>query len=167
MGKKQSKASSKISNNEKKQLNSWIKVLRPKVYITDSSSFKSLVQELTGNETTTTTTTMTTTISKPQTVEGKLRVTTTSIEDHGDSESSLETSSTFDSSESPNQVLSLPEGPSQSYIEDKGSDDLWVNQEGDLESLLLDIDPHPFYGCFSQIYQEQISIYDYEISGAF
>ncbi|KAJ4729020.1 VQ motif containing protein [Melia azedarach] len=50
-----SQASLKISKNhsektkKKQQLNSLIQVLRPKVYITDSSSFKTLVQELTGN----------------------------------------------------------------------------------------------------------------------
>lgn len=39
----------KISKQEeRKQLNSLIKVLKPKVYITDSSRFKNLVQELTG-----------------------------------------------------------------------------------------------------------------------
>ncbi|KAF3444998.1 hypothetical protein FNV43_RR14691 [Rhamnella rubrinervis] len=45
--------SKNVNNKNKdktgKDFNSWIKVLRPKVYITDSSSFKSLVQELTGN----------------------------------------------------------------------------------------------------------------------
>lgn len=51
-----SEASVKLSrNNEKKpqphdqQLHSLIKVLKPKVYITDTASFKRLVQELTGN----------------------------------------------------------------------------------------------------------------------
>ncbi|KAK2661932.1 hypothetical protein Ddye_000506 [Dipteronia dyeriana] len=34
---------------KKQQLNHLIKVLRPKVYITDTSNFKSLVQQLTGN----------------------------------------------------------------------------------------------------------------------
>ncbi|XAR49509.1 hypothetical protein NMG60_11032735 [Bertholletia excelsa] len=34
---------------DKKHLQSLIKVLRPKVYITDSCSFKALVQQLTGN----------------------------------------------------------------------------------------------------------------------
>lgn len=49
MGKKQDSSSTKISKQEEnKQLNNLIKVLRPKVYITDSSSFKNLVQELTG-----------------------------------------------------------------------------------------------------------------------
>lgn len=53
MGKKFSQDSVKISkmssSNKKINLNSLIKVLRPKVYITDSSTFKTLVQELTGN----------------------------------------------------------------------------------------------------------------------
>ena len=44
-----SKSKPKLEDNSKKQLNKLIKVLRPKVYITDSSSFKRLVQELTGN----------------------------------------------------------------------------------------------------------------------
>ncbi|KAJ9183622.1 hypothetical protein P3X46_007447 [Hevea brasiliensis] len=141
MGKKQSEASSKISKNERKQLNSsWIKVLRPKVYITDSSSFKGLVQELTGNGTAA--------ISKPQTVDEKVTVTSTSSEDRGDPESSLERS--LDSFEFRNQVISVPEEINQSYskliyMDDTTSDDLWVNQQGDLESLLSDIDPHPFY----------------------
>ncbi|CAI9784345.1 unnamed protein product [Fraxinus pennsylvanica] len=52
MGKKSSQSSMKISKNDKKQqhpLNGLIKNLRPKVYIIDSSNFKNLVQELTGN----------------------------------------------------------------------------------------------------------------------
>ncbi|KAL7215643.1 hypothetical protein ACSBR1_027736 [Camellia fascicularis] len=53
MGKKSLLVSSskKISSSEddKKQLSSLLRVLRPKVYITDSSSFKNLVQHLTGN----------------------------------------------------------------------------------------------------------------------
>ncbi|OMP11033.1 VQ motif-containing protein [Corchorus capsularis] len=49
-------ASAKANNknhHHEKQLHSLIKVLKPKVYITDSSSFKQLVQELTGFQTTT------------------------------------------------------------------------------------------------------------------
>ncbi|PIN11577.1 hypothetical protein CDL12_15819 [Handroanthus impetiginosus] len=50
MGKKSGQSPMKISKYEKKQnLNGLIKILRPKVYITDSSNFKNLVQELTGN----------------------------------------------------------------------------------------------------------------------
>lgn len=49
MGKKLNEVSSPISKNKKQQFNSLIKVLKPKVYITDTSNFKRLVQELTGN----------------------------------------------------------------------------------------------------------------------
>lgn len=38
-----------VENKKLQKLNSLIKVLRPKVYITDTSGFKRLVQELTGN----------------------------------------------------------------------------------------------------------------------
>ncbi|KAH6775461.1 hypothetical protein C2S52_013022 [Perilla frutescens var. hirtella] len=52
MGKKSSQSSpTKISKHEKKpHLNTnLMKILRPKVYITDTCNFKRLVQELTGN----------------------------------------------------------------------------------------------------------------------
>ncbi|OWM73281.1 hypothetical protein CDL15_Pgr001395 [Punica granatum] len=38
-----------IKRQQQPPINSLIKVLRPRVYITDSSAFKSLVQQLTGN----------------------------------------------------------------------------------------------------------------------
>ncbi|OVA16464.1 VQ [Macleaya cordata] len=46
-----SQASHKVYKTDKKHENSLLKALRPKVYITDSSKFKKLVQELTGNGT--------------------------------------------------------------------------------------------------------------------
>lgn len=51
MGKKSSKSASpmKASKLEMKPQLNLMKILRPKVYITDSSNFKTLVQELTGN----------------------------------------------------------------------------------------------------------------------
>ncbi|KAG6416804.1 hypothetical protein SASPL_124244 [Salvia splendens] len=51
MGKKSSQAAMKAPNNKKQQSNSLMKILRPKVFITDSSNFKTLVQQLTGNAT--------------------------------------------------------------------------------------------------------------------
>lgn len=54
MGKSLSHASHKISKKEKQQLNTLIKASRPKVYITDCSTFKELVQEVTGNGSSTT-----------------------------------------------------------------------------------------------------------------
>lgn len=47
MGKKSTQP--KHHQNKEKIHRSLIKILRPKVYITDSSSFKTLVQQLTGN----------------------------------------------------------------------------------------------------------------------
>ena len=73
MGKKVNQLASKTSKNEK-QLHSLIKVLRPKVYITDSSSFKQLVQELTGYRSQTT--------AKPEETEKVVPV--VEIEDQGE-----------------------------------------------------------------------------------
>ncbi|KAF9590053.1 hypothetical protein IFM89_030365 [Coptis chinensis] len=44
-----SQASHKICKSDKQHVNSLLKALRPKVYITDCSSFKKLVQDLTGH----------------------------------------------------------------------------------------------------------------------
>ncbi|KDP34053.1 hypothetical protein JCGZ_07624 [Jatropha curcas] len=164
MGKKQSEeASSKISKKEKKQemISSWIKVLRPKVYITDSSSFKKLVQQLTGNGTS-------------QTVD-KITVTrsdsSNSIhEDPAETDISSSFDYSFDEFGFGNQQLvSFPEEINQSYDDQfkyldltatSVDDYLWMNQ------LDMDIDRRPnLYGCFSQIYQDEVSIYDYELSG--
>ncbi|KAL7087149.1 hypothetical protein ACP275_13G048600 [Erythranthe tilingii] len=49
MGKKSIKPSMKSIPNKQQQIHNLIKILRPKVYITESSNFKKLVQELTGN----------------------------------------------------------------------------------------------------------------------
>ncbi|KAG6404958.1 hypothetical protein SASPL_132536 [Salvia splendens] len=51
MGKKSKQSSSPLTKQEKKQQsnNTLMKMLKPKVFITDSSNFKSLVQQLTGN----------------------------------------------------------------------------------------------------------------------
>ncbi|KAK4342212.1 hypothetical protein RND71_038028 [Anisodus tanguticus] len=46
MGKK---VRDQASKSQKKQFNNLIKLLKPKVYITHSSNFKNLVQQLTGN----------------------------------------------------------------------------------------------------------------------
>ncbi|EEF46111.1 conserved hypothetical protein [Ricinus communis] len=165
MGKKLGQlASSEVSNNnDKKQFNNWIKVLRPKVYITDTSSFKKLVQELTGNGTA---------VSKLQTVE-KSTVPSSISEDHKDQpESSLETSLDSSSESNQNQV-SFPEEELNDlsynrliYLDDTTSPDdlLWnMNQERDYKlawedlesSLLPDIDRYPFCRSnYSQILQE-------------
>ncbi|KAK7836674.1 hypothetical protein CFP56_022264 [Quercus suber] len=181
MGKKERQASLKVSKNER-QLQSLIKVLRPKVYITDSSSFKRLVQELTGNGSS---------ITSPPTIEPNLQlanVPVIDIKDQEDPESSIEASfaSLEYSSELCHQV-SLSEELNQVsnpiYLYDSTFEDSAVNYDStfqdstenyavdllaynDLESWLLDMEPFPFYNDHAQIDQE-VSIYDndYEFSG--
>ncbi|KAK4577988.1 hypothetical protein RGQ29_028211 [Quercus rubra] len=171
MGKKVRQASLKVSKNER-QLQSLIKVLRPKVYITDSSSFKRLVQELTGNGSS---------ITSPPTIEPDVQlanVPVIDIKDQKDPESSIEASfaSLEYSSELCHQV-SLSEELNQVsnpiYLYDSTfEDDSTVNYGvdllayNDLDSWLLDMEPFPFYNDHAQIDQEvSIYDYDYEFSG--
>lgn len=187
MGKKARQASLKVSKNER-QLQSLIKVLRPKVYITDSSSFKRLVQELTGNGSS---------ITSPPTIEPDVQlanVPVIDIKDQKDPESSIEASfaSLEYSSELCHQV-SLSEELNQVsnpiYLYDSTFEDSAVNYDStfqdsavnydssfqdstvnygvdllaynDLDSWLLDMEPFPFYNDHAQIDQE-VSIYDYD-----
>lgn len=192
MGKKVRQASLKVSKNER-QLQSLIKVLRPKVYITDSSSFKRLVQELTGNGSS---------ITSPPTIEPDVQlanVPVIDIKDQKDPESSIEASfaSLEYSSELCHQV-SLSEELNQVsnpiYLYDSTFEDSAVNYDStfqdsvvnydssfqdstvnygvdllaynDLDSWLLDMEPFPFYNDHAQIDQEvSIYDYDYEFSG--
>ncbi|KAL4622223.1 hypothetical protein ACB092_06G282100 [Castanea dentata] len=171
MGKKVRQASLEVSKNER-QLQSLIKVLRPKVYITDSSSFKSLVQELTGNGSS---------ITSPPTIEPEVRLATVpviDIKDQEDPESSIEASfaSLEYSSELCHQV-SLNEELNQVsnpiYLDDSTfEDDSTVNYGvdllayNDLDSWPLDMESFPFYNNHAQIDQEvSIYDYDYEFSG--
>ncbi|XWS30923.1 hypothetical protein CRYUN_Cryun23aG0032900 [Craigia yunnanensis] len=173
---------SKTSTTEKKQLNSLIKVLRPKVYITDSSSFKSLVQDLTGNNGSRRVSQLLPSPSSssfPHIVEKVVPVIDVE-DDHGNPESSMESS--FDASLESFQVCSnhlalSTEEINQAYdplpFDDTNSSEyIFMNQQddslvyGDLQSLLLDnIDEqYPFFNVYSQI-QQEVSIYDYELSG--
>ncbi|EXB30290.1 hypothetical protein L484_020932 [Morus notabilis] len=92
---------SKNNIHGKKDFSNWIKVLRPKVYITDSSNFKRLVQDLTGNGTS----------SEPSRERSRIeKVPIIDIydQDQGEPESSLEVVSigaTTDSSDDNNQVF--------------------------------------------------------------
>lgn len=187
MGKKVGQASLEVSKNER-QLLSLIKVLRPKVYITDSSSFKRLVQELTGNGSS---------ITSPPTIEPDVQlanVPVIDIKDQEDPESSIEASfaSLEYSSELCHQV-SLSEELNQVsnpiYLYDSTFEDSAVNFDStfqdsavnydstfqdstvnygvdlfaynDLDSWLLDMEPFPFYNDHAQI-DEEVSIYDYD-----
>ncbi|TYH44212.1 hypothetical protein E1A91_D11G175300v1 [Gossypium mustelinum] len=157
---------SKTSCSDKKPLmNSMIKVLRPKVYIIDSSSFKSLVQELTGNPT----------VSSPSSSSSSSEKMVPVIEvedDHGNPESSMEYLASFDASVESFRAcngLTLP-------LDDSNisSEYMLMNQResslvyGDLQAFLeLDADEQCFGGLdnvYSEIGQE-VSIYDYELSG--
>lgn len=82
MGKKISK-----NKDQKHQFQSLIKVLRPPVYITDSSTFKNPVQELTGKFETRSSAT-----PSPPVIESQI----IHIEDEGDDKCSSEVSSSFD-----------------------------------------------------------------------
>jgi hypothetical protein len=100
---------------------------------------------------------------------------------YGESESSMETS--FDESvnslEFCNKLVSFTEELNQPYshlyFDDISSDhDLTINKQTDMltdqdfESLLLGIEQYPFSSSYSQIHQiEEVSIYDYELSGIF
>ncbi|KAG4120762.1 hypothetical protein ERO13_D11G163700v2 [Gossypium hirsutum] len=152
---------SKTSCSDKKPLmNSMIKVLRPKVYIIDSSSFKSLVQELTGNPT----------VSSPSSSSSSSEKMVPVIEvedDHGNPESSMEYLASFDASVESFRAcngLTLP-------LDDSNisSEYMLMNQResslvyGDLQAFLeLDADEQCFGGLdnvYSEIGQE-VSIYD-------
>ncbi|KAK2997611.1 hypothetical protein RJ639_025910 [Escallonia herrerae] len=137
----------RISKNEKKQLNSLIRVLRPKVYITDSSSFKGLVQELTGNGN------ESPVFSPPppmqKTIDG---VPVIDIEDHGYEDSSTELSynssdlfvpTSFPALDSSLQELCFP-----------APYEVGLSQERDLESWLLDMDVYNYDGFVPAIQQE-------------
>ncbi|PIN25631.1 hypothetical protein CDL12_01634 [Handroanthus impetiginosus] len=131
-----------IKNNH--QINNLAKILRPKVYITDSSNFKNLVQELTGNG-------KFSPISSPPTTDH--------IQEYHiyQDQNNLELSS-FDSS-----CFSTPlEGSPDLH----GQDSSFINQTMDYESLLMGIDhmssfnyDHTCYGMFDQ--QEVCANYDY------
>ncbi|OMO85537.1 VQ motif-containing protein [Corchorus olitorius] len=212
MGKKiisQVKVKISKKNSEKKkeqqQLNSLIEVLRPKVFITDSSTFKTLVQHLTGNGTSEVSHDLlpsppSSSTSSPQIVPAVIDVDQDIDHHHAagnvNPESSMETYS-FDASVdesfqvcNSNHYLALNEDYqilNQAYdydplpFQDTNSTendhflmDINVDQQevgnslmayGDFESLLLDEQiSYPSLNVYSQI-QQEVSIYDYELSG--
>ncbi|KAL4363471.1 hypothetical protein GQ457_04G024210 [Hibiscus cannabinus] len=140
-------------NQNKPYLNSLVKVLRPKVYIIDSPSFKTLVQELTGNATVSSPSTS----SLPRISEDSVPV----IEvghDPGNPESSTESS--FDASV--DDTNSSEDG----FMNDQGEN---ASVFGDLQAFLqLDHVDEQCFGSFNNVYseiQQEVSIYDYELSG--
>ena len=187
MGKKviNQASSLKSSKNihEKQQFNNLIKVLKPKVYITKSSCFKKLVQELTGNGNTLSPQTL----EVPKVVEScniigtefqrDLETETTSVENASfspeatsyNSSSTSEFSSDALLNEEFNQVcnqLCLDESLffQDTFVNQPLDDQLLAFQN--LESLLFDVETNPpFYSFYEQIEMPDVSIYDYELSG--
>lgn len=182
MGKKVvNQASVKISKDEKQKFNSLIKVLRPKVYITDSSSFKNLVQELTGNGSSTT-------LSPPpleqQNMVHNFPLIGTEFQRSPESsvDASVSTEATSNNSsescyyaelmnEEFNQVcdqLCLDDLVFQDSVTNQSNLDQMLAYQN-LESLLFDVEPQldPFFYncCYEQMAQPEISIFDYELSG--
>ncbi|KAJ4729019.1 VQ motif containing protein [Melia azedarach] len=180
---------SKQKNHEnKRQLNNLMRVLRPKVYITESSNFKRLVQELTGNNTGSYTSTVQ--LPPPLTrtaADTELHdhesinnisvpvIDCVNIEEDGDGccPSSMEAYSF----QFCNNVLSSDYNQIMYSLNDDGStfdfDMLKMKQDWsaayqDLESWLLDIDHHHqsrsnFDGFVQN--EEAVSTYSYELSG--
>ncbi|KAL1289738.1 hypothetical protein HN51_058128 [Arachis hypogaea] len=179
MGKKVSQtALAKISKiNQKQQQNNFsslIKVLKPKVYITDSSSFKKLVQELTGNNNETASTTITTSFPPPLVDENlNLNFLSTSSKE-GASRNSFEMMSSLSSSSLMNneefkcdcdEICLQDMVFEDSAIADNQSlENMFTYHCQNLESLLFDdTDPNQFHDCYAQIEQQlDASIYDYE-----
>ncbi|WJX37870.1 hypothetical protein P8452_25591 [Trifolium repens] len=190
MGKKviNQASSLKISKDiihEKQHFNNLIKVLKPKVYITKSTNFKKLVQELTGNGNIINTLSPTT-LEVPKVVENNCNVFVESPSFENSSFSTEATTSTTNSSntsefsydallnEEFNQVcnqLCLDNDDDESlFFQDSMAnyyqplDELLAFQN--VESLLFDVElPNPFYNYCEEIEVQDVSIYDYELSG--
>uniref|UniRef100_A0A803QLJ0 VQ domain-containing protein n=1 Tax=Cannabis sativa TaxID=3483 RepID=A0A803QLJ0_CANSA len=181
MGKRVSQSTSvkTTKNNEKKDLNSWIKVLKPKVYITDSSNFKQLVQQLTGNGNNQP-------FTKPQQEIKNVPVIEIDEDDHQEIEPeiSVEVASlSFDGATDSSELFysnQLEQEFSQVYNNEIFLDDDNTNLENysvanqqvdllaywDIEKWLLDYDSHGL--LYNNVYgpiEQDVSIYDYELSG--
>ncbi|CAN6573898.1 unnamed protein product [Malus baccata var. baccata] len=194
MGKKvsQQTASLKISKKENKEFNSLIRLLRPKVYITDSSSFKRLVQDLTGNGASNPITTSSSLLHpqkkhRPPVEEEKEIPVVVDIEPEGSVDVSTDTS--FNSSELCSQVFindqEFKQLCYQIFADDHTTTTTSTSEGSAEEQLLVDDmlpfqdleqwlnldtvydqpnhDPFSHYG-YAQI-DQQVSIYDYELSG--
>ncbi|KAM1113189.1 hypothetical protein ACFX13_046826 [Malus domestica] len=194
MGKKvsQQTASLKISKKENKEFKSLIRLLRPKVYITDSSSFKRLVQDLTGNGASNPITTSSSLLHppkkhRPPVEEEKEIPVVVDIEPEGSVDVSTDTS--FDSSELCSQVFindqEFKQLCYQIFADDHTTTTTSTSEGSAEEQLLVDDmlpfqdleqwlnldtaydqpnhDPFSHYG-YAQI-DQQVSIYDYELSG--
>ncbi|KAL4349599.1 hypothetical protein AHAS_Ahas10G0058100 [Arachis hypogaea] len=162
--------------NQKQQQNNFsslIKVLKPKVYITDSSSFKKLVQELTGNNNETASTTITTSLPPPleplHMVDENLNLNFLSTSSkEGASMNSFEMMSSLMNNEEfkydCDEICLQDTVFEDSAIADNQSlENMFTYHCQNLESLLFDdTDPNQFHDCYAQIEQQlDATIYDY------
>lgn len=184
MGKKLNQASYKISKDiihEKQNFNNLIKVLKPKVYITDNSSFKKLVQELTGNGNFSKTLEQknvencniigTEFQRDPEIESNSFNSSISNEETRSNSSHTCELS--FDAllNEEFNQVcneLCLDE--SSLFFHDSLANYQPLNHDQflefqNIESLLFDVEQNSIYNFCEQIEMPDVSIYDYELSG--
>ncbi|CAI9787675.1 unnamed protein product [Fraxinus pennsylvanica] len=144
--------------NKKQITSTLLKTLRPKVYITDSSNFKTLVQQLTGNENSTLL------LSSPSPVE--------IIQDHAYQENSWDLS--FNTSGFSTQLESSPSPDLQTpetldYVMENSLNSKNIefsSYYGDTELLLLEMDPalHNYDACYAMI-QQEVYVYDHNFSG--
>ncbi|KAG2712680.1 hypothetical protein I3760_04G137600 [Carya illinoinensis] len=140
-------ASLKISKNEK-QVHSLIKVLRPKLYIIDSSNFKRLVQELTGNISP-----YTSPPTKPD----------LDLEEHD----KYKMEASFEPLDSCGLYAqaALDDEFNQIYNQVNLNYSTLEHSTGDLESWLSEMEPYPpMYNDYAE-FEQEVSIYDYELSG--
>lgn len=180
MGKKLSEASLKISKNHQtqQQMSSMIKALRPKVYITHSSRFKKLVQDLTGNNITvrsSKTTTMSCS-SSPTSVPPKddVHITDNLETSFDSSEVSASSSATSYSSSSEfccynnqtclkNEIFTLGSSEANQWMMDNGM----LEYQNNLESLFFDAEVE---GNFLYDYgyaqpEQEVSTYECDLWG--
>lgn len=126
-----------------------LKILRPKVYITDCTNFKTLVQQLTGNgNSTLILSSPSPCISQPVDI----------IQDHAYQENNWDLS--VDSS-----CFSIPleSSPDLRRLETL---DCVMENSLDIESLLLEMDPVSYnYDACHVMIQPEVCVYDYNLSG--
>ncbi|KAI9114661.1 hypothetical protein K1719_014359 [Acacia pycnantha] len=178
MGKKLSEASRKISKNHQKQqqFSSLIKALRPKVYITHSSRFKKLVQELTGNNISATTmSSSSSTLPSPEPTQNDVQITDNldtsfhSFEVSASSSSEATTSTTTTPSSSEFCCYNNQACLDDTTLGSSEANQCMMDSElayQNLESLLFDAEFEQsfLYDCYAQPEQE-VSTYEGELWG--
>ncbi|KAL0306705.1 UNVERIFIED_CONTAM: hypothetical protein Sradi_6087800 [Sesamum radiatum] len=180
MGKKSSQPSKKqtVPKQEKKQhINSLIKILRPKVYITDSSNFKRLVQELTGNGNGNSPVSSPPDNYYPSNYAASPpsdRLPFINVQDHAYQDNSLDLS--FDSSCFSTPLDGSPDLQVQdscNYVMENSilpdyNQTFDFSSYKDLESLLLMDNDHPVSYNYNDascgMFQQEVCVYDYDFS---